>query len=146
MGRLEVDGRVSAIVPVYNGENYLEYCLYSLIAQTYDNLEIVVVNDGSTDRSEEIAQDILGRSGRLFNIYKTNGPSAFTSISIKWPWLVGVGNSTGEYISYHCHDNLSDSRRFEILMDFRIRNKEFGRLFFNKPFAEAKAFSELIYS
>ena len=46
--------KISVIVPVYNVENYVERCLNSIIGQTYDNLEIIVVNDGSTDNSETI--------------------------------------------------------------------------------------------
>ena len=46
--------KITVIVPVYNVENYLNKCLDSLINQTYKNLEIIVINDGSTDNSGEI--------------------------------------------------------------------------------------------
>ena len=49
--------KITVIVPVYNVENYLEKCLDSLINQTYKNLEIIVINDGSTDNSGEICQE-----------------------------------------------------------------------------------------
>jgi glycosyltransferase involved in cell wall biosynthesis len=117
VGRLNVEGRVSIIVPAYNRENYLEYALYSLIAQSYDNLEIVVVNDGSTDRTEEIARDILGRSGRLYGIYNTNGPNAFTPMGLSWVNMVGVGNSTGEWISFFSSDNIMHPNKTERSMN-----------------------------
>ena len=49
--------KLSVIIPVYNVENYLKRCLDSVINQTYKDLEIIVVNDGSTDSSLEIASD-----------------------------------------------------------------------------------------
>ena len=47
---------VSIIVPIYNSENYIDRCLKSILGQTYEDLEIVLVNDGSTDRSKEILE------------------------------------------------------------------------------------------
>ena len=49
--------KITVIVPVYNVENYLNKCLDSLINQTYKNLEIIVINDGSTDNSGKICQE-----------------------------------------------------------------------------------------
>lgn len=48
---------ISVIVPAYNVENYIRRCLDSLVSQTYQNLEIIVVNDGSTDRTGEIIEE-----------------------------------------------------------------------------------------
>ena len=45
--------KISVILPVFNGEKHIENCLESLICQSYDNLEIIIVNDGSTDNSEK---------------------------------------------------------------------------------------------
>lgn len=52
-----MDDKITVIVPVYNVENYLRKCLDSIISQTYKNIEIVVVNDGSTDASGEICKE-----------------------------------------------------------------------------------------
>jgi len=119
---MDVGGRLSVIVPVYNGENYLEICLNGLITQTYDNLEIVLVDDGSTDRTWEIANDMLSTSGRIHYITKTNGPSRCTPCTLLWPLYVGMGNSTGQYASIQTHDNLSDPKRFEYTMEYIFRD------------------------
>lgn len=64
---------VSIVVPVYNVEKYLKRCLNSIISQTYSNIEIILVNDGSTDDSEKIAKDYLERDLRIKYFYKENG-------------------------------------------------------------------------
>lgn len=51
--------KISVILPVFNGEKHIENCLESLICQSYDNLEIIIVNDGSTDNSEKCIKNIL---------------------------------------------------------------------------------------
>ena len=64
--------KISIIVPIYNVESYLKKCLDSIVNQTYQNLDIVLVDDGSTDRSLEIAKSYLYDS-RVFLIQKPNG-------------------------------------------------------------------------
>ena len=56
--------KITVIVPVYNVENYLEKCLDSLINQTYKNLEIIVINDGSTDNSINILKNLISNNHR----------------------------------------------------------------------------------
>ena len=57
--------KITVIVPVYNVENYLNKCLDSLINQTYKNLEIIVINDGSTDNSGTICQEYAQKDKRV---------------------------------------------------------------------------------
>ncbi len=65
--------KVSIIVPVYNLESYLERCVCSLLRQTYGNLEIILVDDGSTDNSAAICDELLERDQRVVCIHKKNG-------------------------------------------------------------------------
>ena len=67
------DALISIIVPVYNVENYLKKCIDSIIAQTYHNLEIILVNDGSTDLSGQICNECAKRDSRIQVYHKENG-------------------------------------------------------------------------
>lgn len=64
---------VSVIVPVYNTEKYLEKCIGSLLGQSYGNLEIILVNDGSTDKSGRICEEYARKDSRVRVIHKDNG-------------------------------------------------------------------------
>ena len=64
---------ISIIVPVYNVENYVDRCVESLVRQTYQNLEIILVNDGSPDRSPELCDQWAGKDDRIKVIHKPNG-------------------------------------------------------------------------
>ena len=65
--------KISVIVPVYNVEAYLEKCVQSILKQTYTNLEILLVNDGSTDNSGELCDQLAQRDQRIRVIHKENG-------------------------------------------------------------------------
>lgn len=66
---------ISVVVPIYNVEHYLERCLDSIISQTYTNLEIILVDDGSTDRSGAIADAYAAKDSRVKVIHqKTAAP------------------------------------------------------------------------
>lgn len=97
-GRINVDDMVSIIIPVYNAEPYVEPCINSIIAQTYKNIEVVIVDDGSTDTSIETAERILEKSDLKYSIYRTNGPSLYTPMGIQFPTLTGIFNSSGEWV------------------------------------------------
>lgn len=84
---------VSIIVPVYNAESYLSQCIESLLAQSYENIEIILVNDGSQDRSESICLDYSHRDSRIYYVYKENGGAATARNR-------GVLESRGEFIVF----------------------------------------------
>src|SRR5262245_9335007 len=64
-GRLQMQPPVSVLTPVYNGENYLAECIESVLAQSYQNWEYIIVNNCSTDRSLEIAQSYAQKDARI---------------------------------------------------------------------------------
>ena len=85
--------KITVIVPVYNVENYLEKCLDSLINQTYKNLEIIVINDGSTDNSGEICQEYAQKDSRIIYIEKENGGQSEAR-------NMGLDRMTGSYVTF----------------------------------------------
>lgn len=84
---------ISVIVPVYNVELYLKECIESILTQTYTDLEIILVNDGSTDNSIKICEDYASKDKRIKVINKVNG-------GLSDARNVGLKIATGEYISF----------------------------------------------
>ena len=84
--------KLSVLVPVYNVELYLRRCLDSIINQTYKNLEIILVDDGSTDSSGIICDEYAKKDTRIKVVHKENGGVASARIA-------GVENATGDYIT-----------------------------------------------
>lgn len=84
---------ISILIPVYNVEKYLERCLTSVCAQTIQNVEIVIVNDGSTDNSGKIIEQFISKDHRIKVIHQENqGQSGARNTAIS--------NATGEFISF----------------------------------------------
>lgn len=86
-------GMISVIVPIYNVEKYLLKCLNSISEQTYKNLEVILVNDGSTDKSAIIAEKFAHRDKRFIYISKENGGLSSARNE-------GLKYATGEYIYF----------------------------------------------
>lgn len=107
--------KVSIIVPAYNTEKYINKCLTSLINQTYKNIEIIVVNDGSTDNTNEIVENFAYSDDRikLFNI-ENSGVSNARNFAIK--------NSTGNYIAFVDSDDYISSNYIEIMLSCALEN------------------------
>ena len=97
---------ISVIVPIYGVEKYLEQCLDSILNQTYRQLEIILIDDGSTDRCGEICDRYASRDSRIKVIHQTNqGLSAARN--------VGMDMATGEYISFIDSDDYIDLHFYE---------------------------------
>lgn len=101
--------KVSVILPVYNAERYLERCLQSILNNTYDNLEIICVNDGSTDRSMDILRKFADTDKRLVLINKVNG-------GVSSARNVGMEQASGKYIAFIDADDWIHMQYFEILL------------------------------
>lgn len=87
------DYLISIVVPVYNVEKYLETCVNSLIHQSYSNLEIILVDDGSTDSSGKLCDILASRDSRISVIHKKNAGLGMARNT-------GLQNANGEYISF----------------------------------------------
>ena len=103
-----MDDKITVIVPVYNVESYLRKCLDSIIAQTYKNIEIIVVNDGSTDASGEICKEFSEMDHRIIYIEQENaGLSAARN--------TGLENMSGDYVTFVDSDDWIELDYVEIL-------------------------------
>ena len=98
--------RVSIVVPIYNVEQYLAECVDSLIIQTYGKIEIILVDDGSTDNSGKIADEYGMKDLRIKVIHKKNG-------GLSDARNAGIVVARGEYIMFVDSDDYVDSRFVE---------------------------------
>jgi glycosyltransferase involved in cell wall biosynthesis len=100
--------KVSVIVPVYNMEKYLEKCMDSLLNQTLEEIEIIVIDDGSTDKSPEILERYKTLSDKIICVRKENGGRSDARND-------GLPYATGEYIGYLDSDDYVDSEMYEVM-------------------------------
>ena len=103
--------KVSIVVPVYNVEKYLRECLDSLLAQKLKDIEIIVVNDGSTDSSADIAAEYAARDSRVRLISKENEGYGKTMNR-------GFSEARGEYVGIVESDDFADPRMFKDMYKF----------------------------
>lgn len=109
-----MESLVSVIVPVYNSENFLERCVDSIVNQTYRNLEIILVDDGSSDNSGRICDYYVDKDKRVKVIHKDNrGQSSARN--------VGIRNANGEYLSFIDSDDIVQNDFIEYLFDLISR-------------------------
>ena len=101
---------ISVIIPVYNGEKYLDECLRCVTAQTYTELEIVLIDDGSDDGSPRICDEWAERDGRVKVIHQENGGVAAAR-------NVGLSAATGELIAFIDSDDLMHKSLLKTLYD-----------------------------
>jgi len=102
--------KISVIVPVYNVEKYLEDCVRSICAQTLDDIEIICVNDGSTDSSLDILKKIAEEDERLVIVNQKNaGAGAARN--------VGVATAKGKYLGFVDSDDLVHPTMYEVLYE-----------------------------
>ena len=105
-----MENKVSIIVPVYNTENQIRYCLDSILNQTYKNLEIIVVDDGTKDNAGIIAEEYSKKDDRIIVIHQENqGLSAARN--------TGLNAATGDYISFVDSDDVLKKDFYEYMID-----------------------------
>ncbi|MCM1235551.1 MAG: glycosyltransferase family 2 protein [Ruminococcus flavefaciens] len=100
---------LSVVVPVYNAENYLEKCVESIMGQTYTDIEIILVNDGSSDRSGAVCDVLACRDVRIHVIHKENGGNTCARKE-------GIRHCRGEYITFVDADDWIEPQMYEKLV------------------------------
>ncbi len=102
--------KLSIIIPVYNVEKYLDQCLQSSISQSYDDIEIVIVDDGSTDSSGEICKRYKKADSRIHYVYQENG-------GLSKARNTGLLNASGEYVLFADSDDWLNNKTCEYCVD-----------------------------
>ncbi len=127
--------KYSIIVPVYNTAEYLEKCLDSILNQTYNNYEIIIVNDGSKDRSKKIIAEYENEHENIKVITQKNeGLSEARN--------VGVRKATGEYIIFLDSDDFIEPNLLETLNDYNDDVIRFQVTVYNENYQKVKEFPE----
>ena len=109
-----MDNKISIIVPAYNIEAYLARTLDSILAQTYENIELVVVNDGSRDGTAAVIDRYAAQDRRVKAIHKENG--GVTSARLR-----GVAEATGQWIGFVDGDDLIEPQMYERLLENALK-------------------------
>ncbi|WP_321995065.1 glycosyltransferase family 2 protein [Clostridium butyricum] len=102
--------KISIIIPVYNVEKYLARCLESIVNQTYKNIEIIVIDDGSTDESGRICDEFAKKDNRIIVIHKKNG-------GVSEARNAGLGVCHGEYIGFVDPDDYIEPNMYSIMVN-----------------------------
>lgn len=107
---------ISVVIPVYNGTNYLREAIDSVLLQTYSNYEIIVVDDGSTDKTWEMIQS-YGTKVRGIRQENRGVAGALNN---------GIRNSNSDYVAWLSHDDLFLPDKLQRQIDFLLQNNEFA--------------------
>lgn len=103
-----MNDKISVIIPIYNAEAFLERCLYSVVNNTYKNIEIICINDGSTDNSSVLLEKLSQSDSRIVVINRQNkGVSSARNL--------GLEKSTGDFIAFVDADDWVHPNYFEVL-------------------------------
>lgn len=113
-----MDSLISVIVPIYNSEKYLDNTIKSIINQTYKNLEIILVDDGSTDKSYEICKKYQKKDNRIKLFHQKNKGVSFAR-------NIGIENSNGEFLTFMDSDDLIDKKMYEKLFNAFDNNLDY---------------------
>lgn len=117
---------ISVIVPVYNVEKYLSKCIDSILAQTYKNLEIILVDDGSPDNCPKICDEYAKKDNRIKVIHKENG-------GLSAARNVALDIAKGEYIGFVDSDDFIAEDMYEVLYNLAEKyNAEISSVSFYK--------------
>lgn len=123
--------KISIVMPVYNVEPYIRKCLDSVINQTYSNLEIICIDDGSTDNSGKICDEYVEKDRRIRVFHKHNG-------GVSSARNIGLNNLTGDYVGFVDPDDWIEPDMYEILMNASLNsNADISASNYTKDTAES---------
>ena len=130
-GKIVMIPLVSVIVPIYNSEEFITETIESIINQSYKNLEIILINDGSTDNSKQICRKYLAKDSRIIYIEKENGGVVAARND-------GIAKATGEYILPVDSDDIIEKTYIEKAVDIITKNDKIGIVYCKAEFIGAK--------
>lgn len=107
---MSLNKKISIIIPVYNSSNYLRRCIESVLNQTYKDIEVVLIDDGSTDGSSEICEQFSIIDKRVIVVHKTNGGQASAR-------NLGLKIASGDYIGFVDNDDVIEPNMYEVLLN-----------------------------
>lgn len=110
-----LEPKISVIVPIYNVEKYLIRCVESILNQTYKNLEIILVDDGSPDKCPTICDEFAKKDSRIIVVHKKNG-------GLSDARNAGLDIATGEYIGFVDSDDYISENMYEVLLQRILKN------------------------
>ncbi|MGL5633635.1 MAG: glycosyltransferase [Sarcina sp.] len=113
---------ISVIMPVYNGEKHIKVSIESIIKQTYQNLELLVIDDGSTDKTKEIVMNF--EDNRIKYFYQSNSGQAVAK-------NLGIENAVGDYIAFIDSDDIYIEMKLELQKKYLEDNKNIGCVYTN---------------
>lgn len=122
-----MENLISIVIPVYNAEKYMEKTIQSVICQTYQNWELLLVDDGSVDGSRDIMKRYEGEKIRCFYCDKNEGPANARNI--------GLANAKGRYLAFVDADDLWIEDKLEKQLDF-MRKHKYAFVFTSYEFAD----------
>ena len=138
---MKTDKMISVIVPIYNVEKYIEKCLFSIMQQTYKNIEVLLIDDGSTDQSGKIAKKFSEQDTRYIYIHKENGGLSSARNE-------GLNRAKGDFVYFLDSDDWIAEKYLEQLVDafdeltdviigkYKLDDETIGKVYV--PFAEER--------
>ena len=126
---------VSIVVPVYKVEKYLKRCVDSILAQTFTDYELILVDDGSPDNCPEICDELAEKHSQIYVIHQKNGGlSAARNSGIEW----ALKNSESEWITFIDSDDWIHPQYLESMLNANLRNNTqvcMGQFCFTEKYA-----------
>lgn len=137
--KAEENPLVSVIVPVYNCEKYLAEAIASVLSQCYSSLEVIIIDDGSTDSSAEVAAQFLPKV--KYHFQENSGPSAALN--------QGIQLSQGDFLAFLDSDDLWQPGKLSLQMKFLLENPEYDAVFghvqqFKSPDLDQKSSDKIL--